>query len=171
MTWRERISDHWRVLQDLAPFDPEVFEPFEPNPPALEEEVAHLEHRLGFPLDPSYREFLRTADGWRFFDFFCDLLPVQEITRWVGRAGEDPVWRGKSEFFPAVQESDLLVVARAQETAEVVFLVTTDAPPWPVLWETLELLPDFTTYFNDRASELNALFHRLQGGDPNSAGV
>src|SRR5262249_49675523 len=32
---------------------------------ASEEELAATEHRLGQPLPPSYREFLRLTNGWR----------------------------------------------------------------------------------------------------------
>jgi hypothetical protein len=40
-----------------------------PNPGASEAAIASAERRIGRPLPPSYRAFLREADGWpRFFE-------------------------------------------------------------------------------------------------------
>jgi SMI1 / KNR4 family (SUKH-1) len=40
-----------------------------PNPAASEVAIARAEERMGRPLPPSYRDFLRLHDGWsRFFD-------------------------------------------------------------------------------------------------------
>ncbi|MCK6527791.1 SMI1/KNR4 family protein [Myxococcota bacterium] len=49
---------------------------FYPNPPLSEDHLARVERRLGRPLPPSYRDFLRQADGGTFHRFFVDAEPA-----------------------------------------------------------------------------------------------
>src|SRR5690349_11001386 len=39
-------------------------------PAANKEQIARVEQRLGIALPPSYREFLRTTNGWRRTTYF-----------------------------------------------------------------------------------------------------
>ena len=50
-----------------------------PEVAASEDEIAATEHRLGFVLDPRYREFLRFANGWRCFYQSVDLFGTRTL--------------------------------------------------------------------------------------------
>lgn len=53
-------------LKELEPDSPRVVS--EPNPGATEAQLEAMEGRLGRSLDPIYRSFLKTANGWPQFD-------------------------------------------------------------------------------------------------------
>lgn len=48
-------------------------------PGATEAEIAQAERRLGATLPPSYREFLKTSNGWRWINFVERLWSTEEI--------------------------------------------------------------------------------------------
>ncbi|MFE2932461.1 SMI1/KNR4 family protein [Streptomyces sp. NPDC059278] len=106
--WREllqRWSDEWL---DPVLHEQERSEPFPDevraarwlgSAGATPQELAALEVRLGTELPPSYREFLRTSDGW--LDTTSEirrLLPVREIG-WVRDLDPELIesWTGSGE--------------------------------------------------------------------------
>jgi hypothetical protein len=70
-----------------------------PNPAASEVAITRVEERLGRPLPPSYRSFLKLHDGWpRFFDgasllgtAHLGLRKYEDLARAVFEAAETPV--------------------------------------------------------------------------------
>ncbi len=70
-----------------------------PNPAASEVALSRVEERMGRPLPPSYRAFLRLHDGWpRFFDGASllgtaniGLRQYEDLARAVFEAAETPV--------------------------------------------------------------------------------
>ncbi|WP_405985749.1 SMI1/KNR4 family protein [Streptomyces sp. NBC_00872] len=89
--WRDllqRWSDEWL---DPALHEQERPEPFPPGvraarwlgaPGATEGEISALEDRLGAELPPSYRQFLRTTNGWlNTTPEIHRLLPAREVGR------------------------------------------------------------------------------------------
>ncbi|WP_217134916.1 SMI1/KNR4 family protein [Streptomyces sp. AC558_RSS880] len=51
-------------------------------PPASEERITALEKRLGRRMPPSYREFLKVSDGWRYAGGFVSLLAGSAEACW-----------------------------------------------------------------------------------------
>src|SRR5215472_5834493 len=51
-------------------------------PGATEEQMIQLEERLGTPLPPSYREFVRFTNGWREAGYFIHQLWSTEEIEW-----------------------------------------------------------------------------------------
>lgn len=123
--WRDllqRWSDEWL---DPVLHEPERSEPFPAEvraarwlggPGVTPGELAGLEQRLGTVLPPSYRDFLRTSDGW--LDTTCEiarLLPAREVGRardldpelvsgWVDASDRDGV--PDEEYFVYGDEQD-----------------------------------------------------------------
>jgi SMI1 / KNR4 family (SUKH-1) len=49
-------------------------------PPAVEAQILEVENRLGITLPPSYRAFLKVANGWQYPSSFVErLLSVEEL--------------------------------------------------------------------------------------------
>ncbi|NNH75679.1 hypothetical protein HLB23_38505 [Nocardia uniformis] len=79
---RERRA---RLMPDLyAP-------PTHPNTGASEADIAAAEARVGRPLDPTYRQLLRVADGWEEYDGDRNLLGTADI-------GRSNAWRSAMEM-------------------------------------------------------------------------
>ncbi|MEU9608110.1 SMI1/KNR4 family protein [Streptomyces sp. NPDC048057] len=55
-------------------------------PPASEERIVAMEKRLGVPMPPSYREFLKVTDGWQHAGGFVSLLAGTAEARWHDNA-------------------------------------------------------------------------------------
>lgn len=79
--------DAWRELLDLlaaqrrrlAEYD-DLHQPLTlPKPGATEEQLCAAEARLGYALDPHYREFLSVADGWDEYFISANLLGTADI--------------------------------------------------------------------------------------------
>jgi hypothetical protein len=78
--WKQRIVDLVRIKQELADRDAEgLWEWHLPAVAASEEQLAAVEEQLGERLDPSYREFLRHASGWRAFFQSVDLFGPEDL--------------------------------------------------------------------------------------------
>jgi hypothetical protein len=58
--------------------------------PATDEQIAEVEARLGKPLPPSYREFLKVTNGGFAEQYFLDHLLSAENIEWL--ATSDPYW-------------------------------------------------------------------------------
>ena len=72
-------------------------------PGASDEQIDRAQMRLGKPLPPSYRAFLRASNGWRATGFFIDRLWSTDDIEWF--RVRHPEWiadwqRGASQYPP-----------------------------------------------------------------------
>jgi hypothetical protein len=135
-----------------------------PQVAATEDLLVEAEHGIGYPVDPEYRAFLRTANGWPAFYQSVDLFGTEEL---LGRGSGA---RGK-ELLTALDESpialtgrtrgDLAPVAAARQDIDL-FVVSKRDRPSPVWWlahDLIEVFPTFGQFFlamvayNERESE------------------
>ena len=78
--WRPEIIRMIQIKQAIADADTDgVWEFHLPRVAATSEELADVEHALGFRLDAGYREFLGYADGWPSFFQSVDLFGVDDL--------------------------------------------------------------------------------------------
>lgn len=64
--WRDRIAVMCIVREEIQRSDTAgLWQYHYPEAPATEAQVEAAEARLGYKLDPSYRDFLRCANGWK----------------------------------------------------------------------------------------------------------
>ncbi len=71
-------------------------------PPAIEKQILTTEKRLGVKLPLSYREFLKTTNGWNpFNDFIYRLFSVEEIG-WFKTRNQDwiNIWNRSYDEIP-----------------------------------------------------------------------
>ncbi|NNH73802.1 hypothetical protein HLB23_28780 [Nocardia uniformis] len=78
-TWREFLDLLLEQHRRRARLNPERYPLTLPNPGATEQQLRDAEDRLGFRLDPQYREFLSIADGWNRYDLCTDLLGTGDL--------------------------------------------------------------------------------------------
>lgn len=77
--WLQLLATIRRLQTELLHSEPFRDTSLIPNPGAKAERIANAELRLGGPLPPSYRAFLRRHDGWpRFFEGAA-LLGTREL--------------------------------------------------------------------------------------------
>ncbi|MEU1347078.1 SMI1/KNR4 family protein [Streptomyces sp. NPDC005795] len=176
--WRDllqRWSDEWL---DPVLHEQERHEPFPAEvraarwlggPGATPGELTGLEQRLGCALPPSYREFLRTSDGWLDTTTqVARLLPVREagwvrdldpglVSAWGDGGGWDEV--PDAEYFVYGDEQDpcalrprylksMLVVTPGAETGDSYLLnpcVLTPDGEWEA-WHLAQGLPGAARY-------------------------
>ncbi|WP_040749255.1 SMI1/KNR4 family protein [Nocardia transvalensis] len=84
-----------------------------PNPPIDDARIQAAEHRLGVRFDNQFKEWLRHADGWRFFSGADSLFPVEEISPDSTPAQNLRAFLRSGEFTPAqigVDSFDQLIV-------------------------------------------------------------
>ncbi len=72
----ERLKQACEILYDECEY-PEDYSCF--NPPAIEEQIQHMEHHLGFALPDSYRQFLKFANGARIMGNSATIYGLNEI--------------------------------------------------------------------------------------------
>lgn len=113
--WKELIGHSVLLRQQVNRLDPELSPYTIPGEGAAEERIRAAESRVG-PLDPMYREFVRYADGWRYFFTYAHLLGVDQL-------GQGELWEKGDELlrlyysegppridFPALDELTLVGV-------------------------------------------------------------
>ncbi len=76
--WEELIGQLVAQKRRLVEFE-EYETDSRPNPGASEEQLRAVEDRLGYSLDPQYRELLSVADGWHHFFITYSLLGTDDI--------------------------------------------------------------------------------------------
>ncbi|MFJ4651046.1 SMI1/KNR4 family protein [Nocardia sp. NPDC088792] len=83
--WRQLLDSLLQQHRRRAGADPEKDPLIPPKAGATEQQLRAAERRLGFRLDPQYREFLSIADGWDGYNFGEDLLGTSDL-------GSGPRW-------------------------------------------------------------------------------
>ena len=86
-------------------------------PGATEAELATLEQRLAARLPPSYRNFLKTSNGWRFPSVsIFDLLPAGKVA-WFSERNQDWVdaYVGPNAGLPPVSDKEYFVYGARQD--------------------------------------------------------
>lgn len=78
--WKSEIAKGVMIQQRIEELDREgLWDHHLPGVAAGEDEIAATEERIGFPLDPQYRRFLRFANGWRCFYQAVDLFGTPNL--------------------------------------------------------------------------------------------
>jgi len=84
---------------------------------ATEKEIVRIEKRLAIKLPPSYRNFLKASNGWRFpSTFIFDLLPVEKIA-WFKEQNQDWIdaYVGPSIDLPPVSDEEYFLYGEKQD--------------------------------------------------------
>src|SRR5690242_94056 len=87
--WKQILAEHSNFILRSSNLTDEVPKEVRKagwcgQPPASDEAIAQAENRLEKELPPSYREFLKVANGWRVFDSFIPRLWSCEEINWYG---------------------------------------------------------------------------------------
>lgn len=78
--WRPLVVEMIHLQQALSDADKErLWEYHLPRVAASEVTLARVERHLGFKLEPEYRSFLATADGWPWFSQSVSLFGSSEL--------------------------------------------------------------------------------------------
>lgn len=77
-------------------------------PGATEEQIQQLEERLGTPLAPSYRAFLRFSNGWRATGHFIPALWSTEEVEWFAVRNQETIdaWQATTGDLPPEPDED-----------------------------------------------------------------
>jgi len=91
-------------------------------PGASDEQIDRAQMRLGKPLPPSYRAFLKASNGWRATGLFIDRLWSTDDIEWF--RVRHPAWiadwqRGASRYKPQDLDSDGHYLPSVLEISEV----------------------------------------------------
>lgn len=136
--WKKEIAVAHLVKQKLAEVDVEEIWPFHlPEIAASEETLRHVEHRIGEPLDASYRAFLVHADGWDGFAIAVDLFGTRDL---IGGPRKERAERlldalDGLEEFSGVNRHALLPIGVSSQGIDVFAIARRTAPtPGEVFW-------------------------------------
>ncbi|MBF6171315.1 SMI1/KNR4 family protein [Nocardia blacklockiae] len=103
-----------------------------PNPPPDEAQIRAAESRLGINFDSQYEEWLRHANGWKFFSGAHSLFPVESISRDSVAAQNLSAFLQSGEFTPTQLGVDsfdqLVVIGGTDDGAAFIALRATNAP-------------------------------------------
>jgi hypothetical protein len=152
--WKQRIAVMALVKQKLAEVDTEgLWEHRLPRVAASQERLREVEAHLGEALDPSYRDFLRHADGWPAFYQTVDLFGSDDLL------GGDRFRHAEEMLGYAEDEQhagrglrrDLLPIAASPVDLDL-FVMTRRSSPQPgtVIWlagSEIDRFPGFDEYF------------------------
>ncbi|WP_405132935.1 SMI1/KNR4 family protein [Nocardia sp. NBC_01388] len=169
--WRQILDDLLEQHRRRAAADPERHPLIQPAAGATEQQLRDAENRLGFRLDPQYREFLSIANGWDRYDFFSDLLGTGDLgigPRW-DEAVESLHWfvddigpetarnlaipdDYASSYLPIADRLCMLLRDTAQGPAGSIFSLYVDwGGIWPDLYSYLLAELRQIVYFTDQA--------------------
>ncbi len=161
--WSAEIEKCIRIHAFMREMDREkIWTYYYSQPPAQEQQICDTESRLGFTLDPQYREFLLRADGWK--SFYQDVY----LFGWEQLLGTDPMDRARqqmdaigeemlseilggssSDFYPIAASSveiDIFLLRRAAEpghTGEVVWIAGSLVDKFPCFEEYFLAMLDY----------------------------
>lgn len=80
MDWKRELVIAHLVKQKVAEVDVDhLWESTLPEVAASPDQLRVLEARLGYALDPQYREFLLHANGWRAFEQRVDIFGAEDF--------------------------------------------------------------------------------------------
>jgi hypothetical protein len=152
--WKDRIAVMALVKQRLAEVDTgRLWEYHLPRVAASEERLQQVEAHLGEALDPSYRAFLRHADGWPAFYQAVDLFGSAELlgSERFQHAEEMLGYLGQEQPATSGTDSGLLPVAASPVDLDL-FVMTRRSSPHPgtVIWlagSEIDRFPSFDEYF------------------------
>ena len=152
--WKQRIAVMALVQRKLAELDTAgLWEHHLPRVAAPPERLDEVEAHLGEPLDSSYREFLRHADGWPSFYQTVDLFGTDDLL------GGDR-FRHAEEMLSYIEQErvatrglrrELLPIAVSPVDLDL-FVITrrSSARPGTVIWlagSEIDRYPSFDEYF------------------------
>jgi hypothetical protein len=169
--WKQRIAVMALVKQKLAEVDTEgLWEYRLPRVAASQERLAQVEAHLGEALDPSYRDFLRHADGWPAFYQTVDLFGSDDL---LGgdrlRHAEEMLGYLEDEQLAADRAGqDLLPIAASPVDLDL-FVMTrrSSSRPGMVIWlagSEIDRFPSFDAYFLAMVDYNRAEVANLQAG-------
>jgi hypothetical protein len=146
-------------------------EPFGPQPPASELELARLARRVERKLPPSYRAFLSTCNGWRRWSGMLDLLSTEQLTSGSFRAAAERFVASERAHGHA-QFQDCLVIGISDTDWNCgVYLIDFRAPSRGgehdiVRWDLGEIgrWPDMTTLLEEQVQSLEEMLAGPGGG-------
>jgi hypothetical protein len=152
--WNYRIGVMVQVKQRLAEVDAEgLWEYHLPRAAASEERLQEVEAHLGEALDPSYRAFLRHADGWPAFYQTVDLFGSEDLLggERFQHAEEMLGYLEEEQPAPSDARSALLPIAASPVDLDL-FVMTrrSSSGPSTVTWlagSEIDRYPSFDEYF------------------------
>jgi hypothetical protein len=152
--WKERIAVMALVKQRLAEVDTErLWEYHLPRVAASEERLQQVEAHLGQALDPSYRAFLRHADGWPAFYQSVDLFGSEELlgSERFQHAEEMLGYLEQEQPAASGMRGGLLPVAASPVDLDLFVIPRrSSAHPGTVIWlagSEIDRFPSFDEYF------------------------
>jgi hypothetical protein len=152
--WKQRIAVMALVKQKLAEVDTEgLWEHRLPRVAASQERLREVEAHLGEALDPSYRDFLRHADGWPAFYQTVDLFGSDDLLGGERfRHAEEMLGYAEDEQLasPGLRRDLLPIAASAVDLDLFVMTRRSSARPGTVIWlagSEVDRFPSFDEYF------------------------
>lgn len=152
--WKERIAVMALVKQKLAEADTEgLWEYHLPRVAASEDRVREVEAHLGQALDPSYRAFLRHADGWPALYQTVDLFGSEDLLGGERfRHAEEMLGYLEDEMPDGTRTRGHLLPVAASPVDLDLFVMTrfSSAKPGTVIWlagSEIDRFPSFDQYF------------------------
>lgn len=104
-------------------------------PGATEEQIEQLETRLGMPLPPSYRAFLRSSNGFRQPGVLVPrLLPIGEVD-WFRQQNQETIDMLKS--YELEDLTNALAISARERTGTAIYLLNPDVVDDDGEWEAI----------------------------------
>jgi len=146
-------------------------EPFGPQPPATELDLARLARAVDRKLPPSYRAFLEVCNGWKKWSGMQDLLSTDQLLSGSYRAAADRFVASERAHGHA-QFQDCLVIGISDLDWNCgVYLIDFRSPSRGgehdiVRWDLGEIgrWPDMTALLEEQAESLEEMLADPEGG-------
>lgn len=105
---------------DMLTLDEDMTDP--PSKPATEKDIARFEKKCGFPIEPSYREFLLMHDGWIDFDGDAAILGTRGSNEEWFEDTLEMVWEVFEDFGDENPADDAVAVVLGEDTNNYLFM-------------------------------------------------
>jgi len=153
--WRLYIIRMIEVKQELFDADKErLWEYHWPRVAASEATLAHVENHLGFELDPEYREFLATGDGWPWFFHSACLFGSSELLGSPALLAANAMLDVAAPYIESqcgVQRSAVFPIASASMDKDIFFMqIQNGVLCPPIVWwagEEIDRYVSFAEFF------------------------
>jgi hypothetical protein len=170
MDWKREIVIAHYVRQKMAEADKEhLWDHHFPEVSATESAVSEAERVLGFSLDPSYREFLKHADGWRAFYQAVDLFGTSDLIGGARHERAKALLDSLEDTRPecGFSRAELMPIAVSESDIDVFAISKPDSSrPGTVLWFAgglIEKFPGFDEWFLSMVDYNRLDYRRLSG--------
>jgi hypothetical protein len=133
--WENYVLEINKILKELKNYDiHETYTYYPHNKGATEIDIKNIENSIGYKLDNDYKEFLKVANGWKFYSQFVSLFSTDDlISESLLNVRSNELLEGILEYIQ-YEKKDLLAISIDEMNIDLFVIVVSGVDKGNVIW-------------------------------------